>query len=536
MKKCGVSGYFCNQFGRAVGTKLNSHPDFIEQLKNLHVDNSHSLYGQKPIPVPDHFDGSRVWSSYLPEVRDQGTCGSCWAITTTGVLAMRLAIYTKGKIKVDLSPAGMLLCNLGAEYEVTAALSSLERGDPYDINPSRTGGTDNVLEWILKERERASKIGCGGDTLISGWQYLMRFGVPTERCVPYHNLKWKDEVATFGIQDKSSRSSDGFGLFSWPKRKQVFDLAKYTADQSSVVVNPNAKAKQFGENQTQSAFPSCTETMGHGYDKCALDKDVPMKLYSAGCWYIVPGTSRMKDPVRYPNGGSEYEIRREIYHFGPVSTGFSVQNSFMTWDGVSNPAVWENIPGEPEIGGHSVILLGWGSSPELGDYWIARNSWGKHWGKKGIFLIRRGTNTGGLEENVVVGVPDMPGLRLALDWPIWFDPYDYFMKHVWHVSSSGYKYSYIERALINSENPPADLSQELIPADCWPNFADMVAGISHTIHFPFGLTYKMDPRYNKNLRKGIFILATTGILVGGLAYYFFEHERYSIRVNIKKLN
>lgn len=530
MKKCGIGGYFCNQFGRAVGTKLNTHPEFIEQLKNLHVDNSNSVYGQKPIPVPDEFDGSRVWKSYFPKVRDQGTCGACWAITTTDTLATRLAIYTKGKIKVNLSPAGMLLCNLGAEYEVTAAMSSLEKGDPYDINPSRNGSNDSTLEWIARERERASKIGCGGDTLISGWQYLMRFGVPTEKCVPYHDIRWRDEL----YAAKEQRDPSSFALFNWPKRKQVFDIAKYTLNQPSVIVNPNASSQQFGESSSVSTFPSCTETMGHGYDMCALEKNVPMKLFAAGCWYIVPGTPNMRDKVRYPNGGSEYEIRREIYHFGPVSTGFSVQNSFMAWDGRSNPVVWENVPGEPEIGGHSVILLGWGSSPELGDYWIARNSWGKSWGKKGLFYIRRGNNTGGLEENVVVGVPDIPGLRLALDWPIWFDPYDYFMKHVWHVSSSGYKYSYIERALLNAENPPPDLSQELIPAECWPNFGKLVAAMPSTIHFPFGVGYKMDPRYNKNLRKGIFILAATGILIGGLTYYFSEYEGYSINLKIKK--
>jgi len=38
---------------------------------------------------------------------------------------------------------------------------------------------------------------------------------------------------------------------------------------------------------------------------------------------------------------------------------------------------------------HGVQLIGYGSNPEDGDYWIVRNSWGETWGEGGFIRLRR---------------------------------------------------------------------------------------------------------------------------------------------------
>lgn len=42
---------------------------------------------------------------------------------------------------------------------------------------------------------------------------------------------------------------------------------------------------------------------------------------------------------------------------------------------------------------HAVQLVGVGSDPELGDYWLVRNSWNPTWGEDGYIRIMRTSNS-----------------------------------------------------------------------------------------------------------------------------------------------
>lgn len=64
----------------------------------------------KPESLPRTFNAFDQWKGMITPIRDQGWCGSSWAISTASVASDRFGIQTKGKESVDLSPQHLLSC------------------------------------------------------------------------------------------------------------------------------------------------------------------------------------------------------------------------------------------------------------------------------------------------------------------------------------------------------------------------------------------------------------------------------------------
>ena len=41
---------------------------------------------------------------------------------------------------------------------------------------------------------------------------------------------------------------------------------------------------------------------------------------------------------------------------------------------------------------HAVNIVGYGTDPTHGDFWVIRNSWGTSWGVSGYMIMKRGVN------------------------------------------------------------------------------------------------------------------------------------------------
>lgn len=92
--------------------------------------------------VPDNFDSRSEWPACIHSIRDQGSCGSCWAFAATEAFSDRWCIDSSEKINVILSPEDMVECDTG-------------------------------------------NYGCDGGYLDRAWDYFESSGVVTDECLPY---------------------------------------------------------------------------------------------------------------------------------------------------------------------------------------------------------------------------------------------------------------------------------------------------------------------------------------------------------------
>jgi cathepsin B len=137
------------------------------------------------------------------------------------------------------------------------------------------------------------------------------------------------------------------------------------------------------------------------------------------CYPYVSGTTGTATPCS-PNctgnntSGQKYQayscyqlsgiqnIQSDILLYGPVMAGFNVYTDFFSYTGGVYIHTWGNL-----VGGHAVILIGWGVDENGTEYWLAQNQWGTSWGENGYFKIRRGTDECNIEDNVLCALPNL---------------------------------------------------------------------------------------------------------------------------------
>jgi len=69
--------------------------------------------------LPDNFDARAKWGSICPstkEVRDQGSCGSCWAFGASEAMTDRICIASNGELHVHISAEDLATCCSSCGY------------------------------------------------------------------------------------------------------------------------------------------------------------------------------------------------------------------------------------------------------------------------------------------------------------------------------------------------------------------------------------------------------------------------------------
>ncbi|XP_016354113.1 cathepsin B-like [Sinocyclocheilus anshuiensis] len=62
--------------------------------------------------LPTNFDAREQWPNCptLKEIRDQGSCGSCWAFGAAEAISDRVCIHSNAKVSVEISAQDLLTC------------------------------------------------------------------------------------------------------------------------------------------------------------------------------------------------------------------------------------------------------------------------------------------------------------------------------------------------------------------------------------------------------------------------------------------
>lgn len=162
----------------------------------------------------------------------------------------------------------------------------------------------------------------------------------------------------------------------------------------------------FANYTSSEKLPFCIDLLGEKLDHCP--SGVPMQIFRVKMPYFVQRKEKRDT--------TDKDLMAEIYQRGPVSCGYVVYKDFMFPKDYPNSwreGVYKHDAKVEEImGGHAIVVVGWGTSKSGRGYWIIRNSWGEDWGDNGHFLMERNCPFANLEQNNMTCIPDIPGLVL----------------------------------------------------------------------------------------------------------------------------
>jgi len=91
------------------------------------------------------------------------------------------------------------------------------------------------------------------------------------------------------------------------------------------------------------------------------------------------------------------DIMTDLVANGPVEAAFTVYEDFVHY----KSGVYKHTSGGV-LGGHAVAIIGYGTLNGQA-YWLVQNSWTTTWGASGYFMIAKGIDECGIEDEVVAG-------------------------------------------------------------------------------------------------------------------------------------
>jgi len=133
--------------------------------------------------------------------------------------------------------------------------------------------------------------------------------------------------------------------------------------------------------ETSNPYLACSYDSEEGY--CPDGNWECTDFNIAGTCNTFPPEGTCVGLTQYPNATiAEYgsisgveSMMKEIYERGPITCGIDAGKILDYTGGI--------YVGEGSEVDHVISVVGWGTDPNKGQYWIIRNSWGEYWGEFG---------------------------------------------------------------------------------------------------------------------------------------------------------
>lgn len=166
-----------------------------------------ATYPRLAFSLPATFDWRNNGGNYVTPIENQGSCGDCWAFSTTAAMESKNLITAgkpEGLYNIDLSEQFLLSCsNAGTcagGYIDQASNYIRDNGLPFESCISYTGAVG------------ACPSGCSDFHKISGWSWISQVTVDSIKNDLY---TYGPIVATFAVYDDFYSYSGGIYSYQW---------------------------------------------------------------------------------------------------------------------------------------------------------------------------------------------------------------------------------------------------------------------------------------------------------------------------------